>query len=61
MSLQPQLQQRLGSLRWRLLAGTVVALALALLLAGLALSALFRAEIDRQFDQIGRASCRERV
>jgi signal transduction histidine kinase len=40
----------LSSLRWRLLAGTVVALALALLLAGLALTALFRAEIERQFD-----------
>ena len=40
----------LSSLRWRLLAGTVLALALALLLAGLALTALFRAEIERQFD-----------
>jgi len=39
-----------GSLRWRLLAGTALALALALLLAGLALTALFRAEIERQFD-----------
>lgn len=38
------------SLRWRLLAGTALALALALLLAGLALSALFRAEIERQLD-----------
>lgn len=51
MNLPLQLRQHLGSLRWRLLAGTVVALALALLLAGLALSALFRAEVDRQFDQ----------
>ena len=41
----------LMSLRWRLLAGTAVALALALVLAGLALTALFRAEIDRQFDE----------
>ena len=40
----------LRSLRWRLLAGTVLALALALLLAGLALTALFRAEIERQLD-----------
>ncbi len=38
------------SLRWRLLAGTALALAPALLLAGLALSALFRAEIERQLD-----------
>ena len=36
----------LRSLRWRLLAGTVLALALALL----ALTALFRAEIERQLD-----------
>lgn len=40
----------LSSLRWRLLAATVAGAALALLLAGLALTALFRAEIDRQFD-----------
>ena len=38
------------SLRWRLLAGTAVGVALALSLAGLALSALFRAEIERQLD-----------
>lgn len=38
------------SLRWRLLAGTAVGVALALFLAGLALSALFRAEIERQLD-----------
>ena len=37
------------SLRFRLLAATVVALSLALLLAGLLLASLFRQQVERQF------------
>ena len=45
------------SLRWRLLAATIAALALALLLAGLALTRLFREHADGQF----RQALRERL
>ena len=38
------------SLRFRLLAATVVALSLALLLAGLLLAGLFRQQVERQFE-----------
>ena len=39
-----------SSLRFRLLAGTVVGLSLALLLAGLLLSGFFRQQVERQFE-----------
>jgi signal transduction histidine kinase len=42
---------RVSSLRWRLLMGSVVAIALALLLAGWGLAGLFRSHASDQFDQ----------
>ena len=44
------LGQWAGSLRWRLLAATLVALALALMLAGWVLGGLFREHVMRQFE-----------
>jgi signal transduction histidine kinase len=44
------LERHSRSLRWRLLAGTTVALALALALAGVLLAGLFRQHVTAQFD-----------
>lgn len=44
------LRRRAGSLRWRLLGATVVTLSLALLVAHVWLSGLFRDHVQRQFD-----------